>query len=251
MSPTSRSVGATGTDCRRTSTHKTRSVVKCEQPSPVSLRAAETTLAVTTLPSSQQSSKRVPRRVPRVTHPGIRRTPYGWQAHIRVTVTDSTGLKTKRYFSKRFPPDTTDATMLVWRTSTRNATLVTAKTARHTKALFAADATRYLAAVQAMPTYRDRERDIGEWVDVFGERTRANLTSTEIRTHLQRWRASGLAAATCTAGRPSCTSGTSSTGRPTPTPSVTCHALLSRHQRVGACHWRRCAGYSPRCLGET
>ena len=61
---------------------------------------------------------------------------------------------------------------------------------------FEADAARYLEAVQAMPSYADRARDIGRWVEMFAGRSPLSLEPHEIHTALARWRASGLGAGT-------------------------------------------------------
>lgn len=61
----------------------------------------------------------------------------------------------------------------------------------------AADAPRYLAAVQSMPSYQDRRRDIETWVAVLGDRRRSEISAADVATHLHRWRQSGLAASTC------------------------------------------------------
>ena len=61
---------------------------------------------------------------------------------------------------------------------------------------FASDAERYLAAVRAMPTYRERRRHIELWVAEFGQRRRDLVTTPEIDAVLNRWLADGLAAST-------------------------------------------------------
>lgn len=52
---------------------------------------------------------------------------------------------------------------------------------------FRADAYRYLEAVRALPTFSDRARDIGLWVEEFGDRLRVSIQSVEIRTVRDRW----------------------------------------------------------------
>lgn len=52
---------------------------------------------------------------------------------------------------------------------------------------FAKDALTYLEAVAAMPTFSTRARHIGEWIALFGDRPRASITPTEIRTQRDRW----------------------------------------------------------------
>jgi len=50
-----------------------------------------------------------------------------------------------------------------------------------------AAAVRYLAAVRAMPTYKERERDIGLWVAALGHRKRRQITAAEIRAVREQW----------------------------------------------------------------
>lgn len=52
---------------------------------------------------------------------------------------------------------------------------------------FRADAATYLRAVKALPTYDERARDIGLWVEEFGDRPRAEIRPVEIRAVRERW----------------------------------------------------------------
>lgn len=57
-----------------------------------------------------------------------------------------------------------------------------------TSGRFDDDAARYLDGVKAMPTYAQRVLQINEWVAVFGERQRDEISSGEIAAQLHRWR---------------------------------------------------------------
>jgi integrase len=61
---------------------------------------------------------------------------------------------------------------------------------------FKDDALTYLGAVKAMPTFSDRRQHIEEWMTVFGDRLRREITSDEIRAQLHTWKAAGKAAST-------------------------------------------------------
>ena len=67
---------------------------------------------------------------------------------------------------------------------------------RRPRGSFKADAIHYLAWVRGMPSYRERERDIGCWIAEFGERRRDSITTREIASVLQRWEREGYAAST-------------------------------------------------------
>lgn len=79
--------------------------------------------------------------------------------------------------------------MAQWREDQRTAFADEAEVSFEPKKLtgFAGDAVRYLAAVQAMPSYRDRERDIQHWVDVFGQKDRRTIKPADIRAQLAIW----------------------------------------------------------------
>jgi integrase len=86
----------------------------------------------------------------------------------------------------RFAGDTTLETMQAWRRHTR-ADAERDLLPKHDPGTFAADADVYLAAVKAMPTYKERVRDIQLWVEEFGARPRDSITSVEIRAVRDRW----------------------------------------------------------------
>lgn len=53
---------------------------------------------------------------------------------------------------------------------------------------FDEDARVYLDAVKAMPTYKDRESHVLEWIEAFGSMYRHSITSDMIAAHLAMWR---------------------------------------------------------------
>lgn len=90
---------------------------------------------------------------------------------------------------KRFPPIYTLEKLRTWRDD---------HVRRHKpkdaqRGTFADDAARYLFSVRTMSSYSDRQRDIQNWVGVFGDQPRWELTPDVIRTQLSTWKASGLA----------------------------------------------------------
>lgn len=115
---------------------------------------------------------------------GIFQTPHGFRIILRINGTLDT---------KRFPPTWTLDALRTW----RNEHEKIHRRKKGTRGMFDADALRYLNAVRAMPSFRDRERDIEWWIDIIGERPRWSITSEEIRTGLNNLRAAGVAASTC------------------------------------------------------
>jgi integrase/recombinase XerD len=88
---------------------------------------------------------------------------------------------------KTFPLGTDPRVMQAWRTDTA-AQVHVRRTSRATAGTLAADVVRYLAAVQALPTIKDRRRQMAVWLDALGaHRRRETLTATEIRTVRDRW----------------------------------------------------------------
>jgi integrase len=61
---------------------------------------------------------------------------------------------------------------------------------------FAADAARYLEGVIAMPTYAERKKHVELWVNEFGSRVRASISTPEIDSVLARWLSEGKSAGT-------------------------------------------------------
>lgn len=85
-----------------------------------------------------------------------------------------------------FPKGTPLPVMQDWRKDMQ-ATVRLERSQRAYKGGFAGDAKRYLQAVKALPSYRERARDIDRWIQVFGHRRRATITSADIRTWRDRW----------------------------------------------------------------
>src|SRR5262245_57143025 len=86
---------------------------------------------------------------------------------------------------KRYPLDTHLRTIKNWQEETRVALRKIAP--KVTRGTFAADAERYLKAVAAMPTYKEREKHIALWVGEFGARARYTIESADIDAVLSRW----------------------------------------------------------------
>lgn len=107
---------------------------------------------------------------------GIRTTPHGFQAYIRVK---------GELHTKRFTRDTDPLTMDLWRQKTRLRYLgALPELVIADGATFAEDAKRYLLSVEAMPSYADRQLHIKYWIGVFGHLPRTQITSVQIRTQL-------------------------------------------------------------------
>lgn len=92
---------------------------------------------------------------------------------------------------KRWPAWTGLQEMRDWRARVRAALQQQHRRAHPTPGGFRAEALSYLAAVRAMPSYRDRARDIGLWIDMFGDRARDTITSADIRRQRDAWLLSG------------------------------------------------------------
>lgn len=110
-------------------------------------------------------------------------TKYGTKGAIRIDTV---------LYQKHFPHGTDPVDMRQWLVDTELA---------HRKNVpgagtFRADAIRYLQAVAAMTSYSDRKRHIHAWMEVFGDRSRRSITSSEIAAQLQTWRQT-KAASTC------------------------------------------------------
>jgi site-specific recombinase XerD len=115
---------------------------------------------------------------------GIRRHGAGWQTYCRVN---------GEFRCETWPLDTPIADMTAWLREQR------AQSTRSTSAprgTFEADATRYLAQVTALVSYRDRVNDITRWVELFRGRRRRTITSAEIRGQRDAWLTAGVAGST-------------------------------------------------------
>lgn len=98
-----------------------------------------------------------------------------------------------RLHMKRFPPIYTLERLQKWRDDheTRH------RPKKSERGTFADDASRYLFSVRTMSSYSDRARDIQNWIAVYGEKPRWELTPELVRAQLSTWKASGLANNTC------------------------------------------------------
>jgi integrase len=134
--------------------------------------------------------------------PNIYKTPYGWRVYVRGRH-PKTGKS--RLAPVRFKADVTLEELEHFRDShkleTRRLRIAARKSTAATaeiKGTFKQDAATYLAlkTVQAMPSYKDRVRDIGLWVALFGNRKRSAITTREIDEQLQQWTNEEYAAST-------------------------------------------------------
>jgi integrase len=107
---------------------------------------------------------------------GIYRDQWGIAATVKVG---------KLQREKRFDAETSIKTIKAWQDETRVALRKISPTA--TRGTFAADAARYLAAVAAMPTYKEREQHIALWTAEFGARARYTITTPDVDAVLSRW----------------------------------------------------------------
>lgn len=87
---------------------------------------------------------------------------------------------------RTFPATATLAEMQAWRRDTQAAYRVTRKQ-RANRGTFEGDAKRYLQVVSALPTHKDRTRQIQAWVQAFGTKQRDRITSTDIRYWRDHW----------------------------------------------------------------
>lgn len=112
---------------------------------------------------------------------GIQRTPQGWRAYVRVK-----GFPLK---CKRFKADEPIEQIKEWREEQRAKLIVKRKEKAPivSSGTFADDARAYLAAVTAMPTYKERVQHIREWAALFGEQLTATITAVQIRTQRDTW----------------------------------------------------------------
>jgi integrase len=130
---------------------------------------------------------RVTAAVPR----GFTRTASGFRAWVRVSSHRDAFDELR---TKRFTGDATAPEIRAWRTDTRDNLRRQLDAHRQRRAeacgaagTFRADASQYLEAVRALTTYAERTRDIGLWIDEFGDRPRPAIKPHEIRTVRDRW----------------------------------------------------------------
>lgn len=115
---------------------------------------------------------------------GVRRHGRGWQTFCRVN---------GEYLTESWALDTPTSEMTAWLRTQRATSTRSTRTPRGT---FDADAATYLQRVTAMPSYRDRVRDIGLWLELFRGRRRRTITSAEIRGQRDQWLTEGYAGST-------------------------------------------------------
>jgi integrase len=115
---------------------------------------------------------------------GIYRTTYGYRVIIRIG---------DKLDTKRFPPTYTVDALRKW----RDDHIRLRRPKKTQRGTFRDDVRVYLNAVQHMPSYEDRKREIEAWcVGLAPTFTRWRLTPAMIRTQLAAWKAEGLAAST-------------------------------------------------------
>lgn len=85
-----------------------------------------------------------------------------------------------------FPAGTDPREMQAWRQDTQASIRVQRKQ-RASMGTLAGDVARYLRIVTALPTLKDRKRELQAWVDVFGTARRASITPGQIRAVRDRW----------------------------------------------------------------
>lgn len=119
--------------------------------------------------------------------PGIRRTGSGWEVYVRIA---------GELRSKHFPPDTDLRELRGWRERQKARRLLGVPIPAIEGSL-ARDVPSYLAVKTGMPSYKDRAHRMNWWLATLGpERSRADITSLEIRQQLERRRKAGDAHAT-------------------------------------------------------
>lgn len=94
--------------------------------------------------------------------------------------------------TKRFPPTYTLEKLRNWRDDHERL-----YRRSHARGTLSADITRYLMAVQSMPSHADRAREIKAWEPALGPMARWRITSEDVRAQLHAWRADDYAASTC------------------------------------------------------
>lgn len=121
--------------------------------------------------------------MPRNLPTGIVKTASGFRVWQRIHPGPH-GLK-----SKRFPRTATLTDMQHWRedqrTEGRKPKPITEQPVMLTG--FAAEAATYLQAVRAMPSFKDRARDIADWLIIFGDQPTQAITAAAIRTARDQW----------------------------------------------------------------
>ena len=116
---------------------------------------------------------------------GIYRDQWGLAATVKVD---------RKQREQRFPKGTSLRKIREWQDQVRVA--LRAAAPRQPRSSLTVDADRYLAMVRRMPSYRERKRNINEWVAELGPRRRDSISTEGIAAVLQRWEQDGYAAST-------------------------------------------------------
>ena len=82
-----------------------------------------------------------------------------------------------------FAPNTSVEDINVWRAEQRRELLKT----KPVVGTLAADIESYLHLRSSMPSFSDREREIGKWLPGFGQRPRASITSQDVQGQINTW----------------------------------------------------------------
>src|SRR6185295_9634320 len=127
--------------------------------------------------------------------PNIYRTAYGWRVYVRRR-NPATGRSEKK--PKRFGPEYALEELEHFRDSYKLESKRLRRGAASPPASrggFTADARAYLELrqVRAMPSYKDRTREIEKWIAIFRDRLRRSITTREIDDELQKMRDAGAA----------------------------------------------------------
>lgn len=107
----------------------------------------------------------------------------GTRAHIRIR-----GVLHRKHFARGTDPLVIRQWLL--------AQEIRYRTGSRPSGRFKDDATTYLQAITAMPTYTERRQHIEDWTAVFGEIQRVQITPDQIRAQLHAWKAAGKSAST-------------------------------------------------------
>lgn len=119
-----------------------------------------------------------PRRHPK----GIRPHGSGWETYVRVN---------GEWRSEWWTADTPETTMQTWLAAQRQDRRLRSNT-KTLRGMMPA----YLEAVSAMPSFRDRKRDMDLWLAEFGDRSPHAISRLDVQAVLQRWELAGVAAST-------------------------------------------------------
>lgn len=135
--------------------------------------------------------------------PNIYKTARGWRVYVRRRDPET---RKSKLTPKRLPSTMTieevedfrDSFKLESKRINREARRTKSTTARELAGTFEKDASSYLElkTTRAMPSYKDRARDIKLWIAAFGRRARKSISTKDIDEQLQHWIDGGYAAST-------------------------------------------------------